>query len=125
MTSLHRSYRLRAALPLVLWLTGCGGGSAPPPSDTAASGPPARVSSENAPPAPDVLPPLPIEAFPAARPVEVVQAIYEFAARHPEVLRTVPCFCGCEGAGHKGNDDCFVRSRDAQGQVSWEAHGAT
>jgi hypothetical protein len=121
----HRRYRC-AVLPFALVLAGCGGSPAPEP---AAGGPPppprVRVSSENDPPAPAVLPPLPIEAFPAARPVDVVQAVYEFAARHPEVLRTVPCFCGCERAGHTGNDTCFVQSRDAQGQVTWDAHGAT
>ena len=32
----------------------------------------------------------------AARPAGVVRTVYEFAARHPEVLHYVPCFCGCE-----------------------------
>jgi hypothetical protein len=52
-----------------------------------------------------------------------VRAAFEFAARHPEVLEYVPCFCGCERQGHKGNDDCFVRSRDREGNVEWEPHG--
>jgi hypothetical protein len=53
----------------------------------------------------------------------MVQAAYEFAARHPEVLQYVPCFCGCERGGHAGNHDCFVRSRDASGKVTWDSHG--
>jgi hypothetical protein len=61
--------------------------------------------------------------FAPARPAQVVRAVYEFAARHPEVLRYVPCFCGCEQRGHEHNEECFVRSRDAQGRVSWEVHG--
>jgi hypothetical protein len=53
----------------------------------------------------------------------VTQAAYEFAARHPEVLQYVPCFCGCERGGHNGNHDCFVHSRDANGNVTWDSHG--
>lgn len=70
------------------------------------------------------LPPLPIDQFSSARPPDVVRAAYEFAAAHPEVLQYVPCFCGCETLGHSGNDDCFVRARDAEGRVlEWEPHG--
>lgn len=74
-----------------------------------------------APPGP--LPPIPFEG-PLARPLQVVQAVYEFAARHPEVLQYMPCYCGCERVGHGGNHDCFVRSRDANGRVQWDPHGA-
>lgn len=77
------------------------------------------------PPASD-LPPLPVVAYPAERPRQVIAAAYEFAARHPEVLEYVPCFCGCERDGHRANDDCFVASRDASGRVTlWDAHGMT
>ena len=83
------------------------------------------ASGVTAPKAPDMLPPLPRDAFPSARPPEIVMAVYEFAARHPEVLAYVPCFCGCEHAGHRGNEDCFIQGRDPQtGQVTWDAHGA-
>ena len=37
---------------------------------------------------------------------------YEFAARHPEVMKFVPCFCGCERGGHKDNHDCFVMTQE-------------
>lgn len=67
------------------------------------------------------LPPLPSFAH-AARPPEIVQAAYEFAARHPEVLSYVPCFCGCERRGHRSNHDCFVSARDAEGPVTWSSH---
>jgi hypothetical protein len=70
------------------------------------------------------LPPLPPGLLTAVRPPEVVRAVYQFAARHPEVLRYVPCFCGCQNLGHRGNDDCFVSRRDASGTVTaWEPHG--
>ena len=70
------------------------------------------------------LPPLDIPPAYAPRPPEVIRAAYAFAAEHPEVLSYVPCFCGCEAAGHKGNHDCFVRERAANGDViSWDEHG--
>jgi hypothetical protein len=70
------------------------------------------------------LPPLPVQAYAPPRPPDVVRAAYVFAAEHPEVLSYVPCFCGCERSGHRGNEDCFVSARDANGDVTeWEPHG--
>ena len=69
------------------------------------------------------LPPIPFQGAPP-RPREVVTAAYQFAAEHPEVLSYVPCFCGCDRAGHTGNSDCFVKSRAANGDViDWDEHG--
>jgi hypothetical protein len=70
------------------------------------------------------LPPIPFRGYAPPRPVEVVSAAFQFAAEHPEVLSYVPCFCGCQQGGHKGNHDCFVRSRATNGDVlEWEDHG--
>jgi hypothetical protein len=71
------------------------------------------------------LPPFPTSPYPAPRPPEVIQAVYTFAARHPEVLHYVPCFCGCQRMGHSDNDDCFIKSREANGRPTWEPHGMT
>jgi hypothetical protein len=70
------------------------------------------------------LPPLPYDGYGSPRPMAITQAVYEFAARHPEVLQYVPCYCGCERNGHTGNESCFVKSRSASGQVTaWDSHG--
>lgn len=70
------------------------------------------------------LPPIPFRGYAPPRPVEVVTAAFQFAAEHPEISSYVPCFCGCQQGGHKGNTDCFVRSRAANGDViEWEEHG--
>ena len=71
------------------------------------------------------LPPMPFgPRDPLPRPPQVVAQVFRFAAEHPEVLSYVPCFCGCEHLGHKGNDDCFVKQRAANGDVvAWEPHG--
>jgi hypothetical protein len=69
------------------------------------------------------LPPLPNPGFAPARPMETTRLAYEFAGRHPEVIKYVPCYCGCERSGHGSNESCFVRSRDARGGVTWDDHG--
>ena len=70
------------------------------------------------------LPALPRVSFDPPRPQAVVQQVYEFAARHPEVLQYVPCYCGCERQGHTANHSCFVKSRAADGRVTeWDSHG--
>jgi len=70
------------------------------------------------------LPPLPAQAYAPPRPPDVMRAAYLFAAEHPEILSYVPCYCGCERGGHRGNEDCFVAARDSRGDVTdWEPHG--
>jgi hypothetical protein len=103
--------------------------TAPAPPPTAAVAQPAAdeppAAARFGPHTQDRLPPLPFDPTPA-RPLDVVRAAYTFAAEHPEVLGYVPCYCGCERSGHRGNDDCFVSARDAKGDVTqWEPHGMT
>jgi hypothetical protein len=70
------------------------------------------------------VPPLPSVGFAAVRPMDIVRATYDFAAQHPEVLKYVPCYCGCGEQGHKANESCFVARRDAKGNVlEWDTHG--
>jgi hypothetical protein len=70
------------------------------------------------------LPALPRVSFEPSQPWPVVQQVYEFAAKHPEVLQYVPCYCGCERVGHTANHSCFVKSRAANGRVTeWDSHG--
>jgi hypothetical protein len=93
------------------------------PPQTTAPAPPSAQASKPARGYSGPLPPLPRTTFPPPRPAPVVEAVYAFAAQHPEVLHYVPCFCGCESHGHVGNDDCFVASRDQNGRPTWDAHG--
>jgi len=123
----------------LLVASGWGCQSSPPPSaataepqrpaatTTVAEPPLASVIPFTPPPAAYTgdLPPIPVSFYEPARPMEVVRAVYTFAARHPEVLHYVPCFCGCQNSGHKDNDDCFIQSRDATGRPTWEPHGMT
>lgn len=91
--------------------------SSSPPAVT-----PARIAPMKAHTGP--LPALPPVPYAPSRPMAIVQQVYEFAARHPEVLQYVPCYCGCERLSHNGNHDCFVKARKANGTVTeWEPHG--
>jgi hypothetical protein len=91
--------------------------------------PPSRIEIKQAPPVAALpgrvtTPPIPTPGFAAPRPVDQTRAVYEFAAQHPEVLKYVPCYCGCEADGHPHNESCFVKARDARGNVTqWDTHG--
>ena len=137
MKNVGTPYLAIAAIAIAAAGLGCQANEPPTPSTAAA--PPDAATPAVTDPAPPMavqftppprayngdLPPLPVSQFAPARPPEVVRAVYTFAARHPEVLHYVPCFCGCERSGHKDNDDCFIRSRDAKGRPEWEEHGMT
>jgi hypothetical protein len=38
-----------------------------------------------------------------------VRDAYRFAAANPDVLRQLPCYCGCGPMGHDSNYACFFR----------------
>ena len=105
----------------------------PAPTATAASSTPAAIPEPPPDQTPAVLlkphtqkdyPKLQLPGYALSRSPEVITAAYKFAAEHPEILSYVPCFCGCERSGHRGNEDCFVASRAPNGDVTaWEDHG--
>lgn len=70
-------------------------------------------------------PPLPTGKGQPAAPMAEVQAAYAFAARRPDVLDYIPCYCGCQAEGHRSNEQCYVRSRTPDGAPQWDAHAVT
>jgi len=54
-----------------------------------------------------------------------VQAAYRYAAGNEEILRYIPCFCGCVNIGHRHNADCYVGARRSDGRITFTSHGAT
>jgi hypothetical protein len=100
----------------------CSPNTTPPPesSKSAAVTPAVTPAANRLMIAPD-LPPLPAGADNAPLSLAEVKMAYEFAARHPEVLSYIPCFCGCERGGHKSNESCFIASR--KNGITWETHG--
>ncbi|WP_027409103.1 PCYCGC motif-containing (lipo)protein [Anoxybacteroides tepidamans] len=54
---------------------------------------------------------------------EDMAVLYQQAAKHRELLESIPCYCGCgQSAGHKNNYDCFVHENKKDGSVVWDDH---
>ena len=51
-----------------------------------------------------------------------VQQAYQFASANPELMKQMPCYCGCGDIGHTSNYDCYVSSVDAQGTITFDNH---
>ena len=56
-----------------------------------------------------------------AAPVTVQQA-YQFTAANPDVMKHIPCYCGCGAMGHTSNYACYVDEVDANGNVTYDTH---
>ena len=54
-----------------------------------------------------------------------VRQLYEFQITHGELMRYMPCFCGCGGEGHRNNRDCYVRAVNADGSVVFDPMAPT
>jgi hypothetical protein len=52
----------------------------------------------------------------------VVRDAYRFAAANPDVLRALPCYCGCGGMGHTSSYACFVAGESADGNLRFDGH---
>jgi Protein of unknown function with PCYCGC motif len=52
----------------------------------------------------------------------VVRQAYQFAASNPDVLKQIPCYCGCGAMGHTSNYSCYVSGVDANGVVNFDSH---
>jgi hypothetical protein len=54
---------------------------------------------------------------------EAIVAAYTFAAKNPEIVSHIPCFCGCGQRGHKSVESCFVSERLPGGKPRWNPMG--
>lgn len=54
-------------------------------------------------------------------PVTVKQA-YQFAVANPEVLKQIPCYCGCGREGHTSNYACYVKNVAENGVITYDDH---
>lgn len=51
-----------------------------------------------------------------------VQQAYQFAAANPEVLKVLPCYCGCNAMGHTSNYACYIAEATAEGGFTYDLH---
>lgn len=52
-----------------------------------------------------------------------IQTAYAVAAENIEILKSIPCYCGCREDGHKNNAECFINTVKEDGTVVWDDHG--
>jgi hypothetical protein len=128
-----RAMRGMAAAPLLLvLLTGSvlASCSAAHPTGSEASSMPTMTASEHASmqEAAD-LPPADAAVAWAARPEYVsttadTEAAYAYALYHPEVVRWMPCYCGCVAMNHRSNLDCYFKPAVAGVATTYEEHAS-
>lgn len=66
----------------------------------------------------------PLSDMPAdvqAAPVTVQEA-YQFAVANPEIVKQMPCYCGCGAMGHTSNYSCYVADVGEEGEVTFDPH---
>jgi hypothetical protein len=53
---------------------------------------------------------------------DVVQENYALSYEYSEVLKYMPCFCGCVNQGHESNFNCFIKEKNGK-EVVWDKMG--
>jgi len=51
-----------------------------------------------------------------------VQEAYQFSAANPDVMKDIPCYCGCGDIGHESNYACYVSDVDDKGSITFDNH---
>jgi hypothetical protein len=51
-----------------------------------------------------------------------VQEAYRFNAANPDVMKNIPCYCGCGSIGHTSNYACYVSHADENGNITFDNH---
>lgn len=51
-----------------------------------------------------------------------VREAYQFAVANPDLVSSIPCYCGCGAVGHTSNYSCYVQGKDAAGKISFDEH---
>jgi len=51
-----------------------------------------------------------------------VQQGYQFASANPELMKNIPCYCGCGDIGHTSNYACYISGADGSGNFTFDSH---
>ena len=54
-----------------------------------------------------------------------LRSLYAYALEHGDELQYIPCVCGCARLGHKNNRDCYIKSFNKDGTLTFTSHAAT
>jgi Protein of unknown function with PCYCGC motif len=121
----RRVFALRAVGVIALVAAGCGGNDEPT-TEAGSAGFASRFAKYKPAPEPNgdldkvVWPDYVLQAPPE------VKELYEFQVTHGEVMRYMPCFCGCgQNAGHRSNRDCYVQRVNTDGSVVFDSMAPT
>ena len=95
-------------LGLAAPLAGCSGSAMPAPTTPSDSG----------------LKMAPMADMPAAvqKAPATVQQAYQFAVANPDVMKQIPCYCGCGAMGHTSNYAGYVKSQNSDGSIQFDTH---
>jgi Protein of unknown function with PCYCGC motif len=121
-TRTRRALLLAGTLLILPSISGCGSSQGQP---TWTAGPQAAAQATAKPATTDTA----REAAWAARPVFArsdarTEEAYAFALAHPNVLKWIPCYCGCGGMGHTSNLDCYFRRTAGLSSLDFEEHAS-
>ena len=51
-----------------------------------------------------------------------VRQSYQFAVANPEILKEIPCYCGCGAMGHTSNYACYIQDDSTQNNLVFDGH---
>ena len=49
-----------------------------------------------------------------------VREAYRFAIANRDILRYIPCYCGCGSEGHTSNASCYVKDSSTPGNLTFD-----
>lgn len=49
-----------------------------------------------------------------------VREAYRFAIANREILRYIPCYCGCGSEGHTSNASCYVKDSSTPDKLEFD-----
>lgn len=92
----------------------------------------AKVPTIDATPAGQVAADMPMpgaEVAWASRPAYVrsnpaTEEAYAFALAHPQIVRWMPCYCGCAAMDHGSNLDCYFKHAQPGDRATFEEHAS-
>jgi hypothetical protein len=51
-----------------------------------------------------------------------VRQAYQFAAEHQDIVKRIPCYCGCGAMGHTSSYSCYISSVGEDLKITYDTH---